>query len=372
MNRLQQLTAQGQSLWLDYIKRSFIADGELRKLIVEDGLTGVTSNPTIFDQAISRGDEYRSAIRSAAQRNKSAAEAYEEIVVADVRAAADELRGVFERTRGRDGYVSLEVSPHLAYDTEGSIAQARELWEHVARPNLLVKIPGTREGLPAIRRSIAAGININVTLLFGLPRYRAVAEAYMAGLEDRLAADQPVDRVASVASFFLSRIDLLVDPKLAAIAQRGGELAARARRLRGRAAIASAREAYQIYRELFGGERFRRLAAAGARPQPVLWGSTSTKNPEERDVRYVEALIGPGTINTMPLRTLDAFRDHGDPTPRLEEDLDGARTVLRELGEVGIDLDAVSRQLEREGVQKFSEPFDHSQAELERRLAAIR
>jgi len=372
MNRLKQLTAHGQSLWLDYIKRSFVAGGELRKLIEEDGLTGITSNPTIFDEAITQGDEYENAIRSAAQRNKSAEEAYQEIVIADVQAAADELRGVFERTQGRDGYVSLEVSPHLAYDTEGSIAQARKFWERVARPNLFIKIPGTREGLPAIRRSIAAGININVTLLFGLPRYRAVAEAYMAGLEDRLAAGQPVDRVASVASFFLSRIDLLVDPKLEEIAERGGELAARARRLRGQAAIASAKQAYQIYKELFGGERFRRLAAAGARPQPVLWGSTSTKNPEERDVRYVEALIGPDTINTMPRKTLDAFRDHGDPTPRLEEDLDGARTVLRELGEIGIDLDTVSQQLEKEGVEKFSQPFDHSHAELERRLAAAR
>lgn len=370
MNRLRQLTAHGQSLWLDYIKRSFVVDGELRKLITEDGLTGITSNPTIFDEAISRGDEYGSAIRSAAQRNRSAEEAYKEIVIADVQAAADELRGVFERTQGRDGYVSLEVSPHLAYDTEGSIVQAREFWERVARPNLFIKIPGTREGLPAIRRSIAAGININVTLLFGLPRYRAVAEAYMAGLEDRLAAGQAVDRVASVASFFLSRIDLLVDPKLEEIAKRGGEFAARARRLRGQAAIASAKEAYQIYKELFGGERWLRLAAA--RPQPVLWGSTSTKNPEERDVRYVEALIGPGTINTMPRKTLDAFRDHGDPTPRLEEDLDGARAVLRELGEIGIDLDDVSQKLEKEGVQKFSKPFDHSHAELEARLAAAR
>lgn len=372
MHRLKQLTASGQSLWLDYIKRSFVAGGELRKLIAEDGLTGVTSNPTIFDDAISRGDEYESAIQHAAQRNKSAEEAYKAIVIADVQSAADELRSVFERTQGRDGYVSLEVSPRLAYDTEGSIAQAREFWERVARPNLFVKIPGTREGLPAIRRSIAAGININVTLLFGLPRYRAVAETYMAGLEDRLAAGQSVAHVASVASFFLSRIDLAVDPKLEDIAERGGELAARARRLRGQAAIASAKQAYQIYKELFGGERFRRLAAAGARPQPVLWGSTSSKNPEERDVRYVEALIGPDTINTMPRKTLDAFRDHGDPTPRLEEDLDGARTVLRELGEIGIDLDAVSQQLEKEGVQKFSTPFEHSLIELERRLAATR
>lgn len=372
MNRLKQLTAHGQSLWLDYIKRSFLAGGELRKLIAEDGLTGITSNPTIFDEAITQGDEYESAIRSAAQRSRSAGEAYQEIVIADVQAAADELRGVFERTQGRDGYVSLEVSPHLAHDTDGSIAQAREFWERVARPNLFVKIPGTLEGLPAIRRSIAAGININVTLLFGLPRYRAVAEAYMAGLEDRRAAGQAVDRVASVASFFLSRIDLLVDPKLEELAKRGGELAARARRLRGQAAIASAKQAYQIYKELVAGERFRRLAAAGARPQRVLWGSTSTKNPQQRDVRYVEALIGPDTIDTMPLKTLEAFRDHGDPTPRLEEDLDGARAVLRELAEIGIDLDAVSQQLETEGVQKFSQPFDHSHAELERRLAAAR
>jgi transaldolase len=372
MNRLQQLTAHGQSIWLDYISRGFVTGGELRRMIAEDGVTGMTSNPTLFDEAIGQGDEYESAIDAAARRTVSAEEAYNEIVVADVQAAADELRGVFERTQGRDGYVSLEVSPHLAYDTERSVAQAREFWQRLARPNVFVKIPGTREGVPAIRRSIAAGININVTLLFGLPRYRAVAEAYMAALEDRISAGEPVDRVRSVASFFLSRIDVLVDPKLDEIADRSGELSARARALRGRTAIASAKLAYQVYKELFDGERFRRLAHAGARPQLLLWGSTSTKNPQQRDVRYVEALIGPDTINTMPLKTLRAFRDHGDATPRLEEDIDGARAVLRELAAIGIDLDAVSDELEKEGVRKFIEPFDRSRAEIGRRLAARR
>lgn len=369
MNRLKQLTTHGQSLWLDYIRRTFVTTGELRKLIDDDGLTGVTSNPAIFAEAISQGDEYEAEIRRGAERHESPEDVYARIAIADVQRAADELRDVFVATDARDGYVSLEVSPHLAYDTEGSIAQARELWQRLNRPNVFIKIPGTAEGLPAIRRLLAEGININVTLLFGLPRYRAVVETFLAGLEDRLAAGQPVDRIACVASFFLSRIDLAVDPLLERLAQTDREKAPVAERLRGKAAIASAKEAYQIFKQLHGAERFRRLEASGARPQRVLWASTSTKNPAERDVRYVEALIGPGTINTMPRNTLEAFRDHGDPTPRLEEDLGAARAVLRELGEAGISLEAISRQLEEEGVQKFLRPFDRLHDELRRKLS---
>ena len=370
MNRLQQLTTHGQSIWLDYIRRSFVVSGELGRLIQEDALTGVTSNPAIFDEAITQGDEYDPAIRRAAGLHDSPEEIYTKIVIADVQLAANELRPVFERTGGHDGYVSLEVSPHVAHDTEGSIAEARELWQRVDLPNVFIKIPGTEAGLPAIRRCIAEGINVNVTLLFGLPRYRAVVESYFSGLEDRLAAGKPIDRVASVASFFLSRIDLVVDPMLEELARENREHSKRAERLRGRAAIASAKQAYQMFKELHDGKSFQQLTAAGARPQRVLWASTSTKNPQERDVRYVEALIGPETINTMPRKTLEAFRDHGDPTPRLEENLEQARAVLRELGELGISLDAVSRRLEHEAVKKFTQPFDHLHEALRHKLGA--
>ena len=298
-----------------------------------------------------------------------AEEAFEEIAIGDIQRVADELRPAFERTEGRDGYVSFEVSPLLAHETGASIRQARDFWARIDRPNLFIKIPATTEGLPAIRALIAEGINVNITLLFSLNRYRAVAESYIAGLEDRLAAGGAIDRVASVASFFLSRIDLVVDPKLEAMGRSNAELADRARALHGKTAIVCAKQAYQIYKEIFADARFRRLAAAGARTQRVLWASTSTKRPKERDVRYVEALIGPDTINTMPLKTLEAFRDHGDPTPRLEEGLDEVRATLRELGEIGINLEAVGRQLEEEGIRKFIEPFDHLQAELRRKLA---
>jgi transaldolase len=275
---------------------------------------------------------------------------------------------VFERTQGRDGYVSFEVSPHLAHETEASLRQARDFWSRIDRPNLFIKIPATAAGLPAIRALIADGINVNITLLFSLTRYRAVADAFNSGLEDRIAAGSPVDRVASVASFFLSRIDLVVDPKLDEIRRRGGESETGAQGLHGKAAIACAKQAYQIYKELVASDRFRRLSAAGARPQRVLWASTSTKRPEERDVRYVEALIGPDTINTMPLKTIEAFRDHGDATPRLEQDLGDVRATLRKLGEIGISLEAVGRQLEEEGVRKFIEPFDHLHTELRRKV----
>lgn len=369
MNPLLQLTAQGQSIWLDFTRRNFVESGALRKLIDEDGLTGVTSNPTIFDEALSRGDEYEPVIQSAIKRGLPAEEIFEEIAMADIQRVADELRPVFDRTRGRDGYVSFEVSPHLAHDTEASIRQAREFWTRIDRPNLFIKIPGTAEGIPAIRALLTEGINVNITLLFGLTRYREVAEAFLGALEDRLVAGGAIDRLASVASFFLSRIDLLVDAKLEEIGRMGAQREGRARALRGKAAIACAKQAYQIYKDIVSDGRFRRLAAAGAHPQRLLWASTSTKRPEERDVRYVEALIGPDTINTMPLKTLEAFRDHGDPTPRLEQGLDGVRATLRELGEMGIDLGLVSRELEEDGVRKFVAPFDHLHEQLRQKIA---
>lgn len=371
MNRLLQLTEHGQSIWLDFTRRSFVESGALRKLIEDDGLTGVTSNPAILDEAISEGDEYEDAIQHAFKRGLSAEEIFEETAIADIQRVADELRPVFERTHGQDGYVSFEVSPHLAHKTAASIRQARDFWKRIDRPNLFIKIPGTAEGLPAIRTALAEGININITLLFSLTRYREVAEAFMAGLEDRLAAGGAIDRIASVASFFLSRIDLVVDPKLEEIGRRDPAQAGRARALRGKAAIACAKLAYQIYKEITAGERFQRLAAAGARPQRLLWASTATKRPEERDVRYVEALIGPDTINTMPLKTIDAFRHHGDPTPRVEQGLDDMRATLRELGELGVSLRAVSEQLEKEGVRKFIEPYDHLHEQLRRKEGTV-
>ncbi|PTX91541.1 transaldolase [Opitutus sp. ER46] len=368
MNPLQTLASHGQSVWLDFTRRQFVENGSLRKLINEDALTGVTSNPAIFAEAISQGAEYQSAIEHAAKRGLPAEEAYLEIVTEDIQRVADELRDVYEQTQGRDGYVSLEVSPHLARDTEGSLRQARDLWSRIDRPNLYIKIPGTIEGLPVIRALTADGINVNVTLLFSLTRYRAVAEEYLAGLQQRAAAGEPVDRVSSVASFFLSRIDLKVDPRLAELGRESAEAAARVAALQGQAAIACAKQAYQIYRELFGRERFHKLAVQGARPQRLLWASTSAKRPKERDVRYVEALIGPDTINTMPLKTLEGFRDHGDPTPRLEKNLDEVRATLRELGECGIDLEATARELEEEGLTKFTEPFDQLFASLQQKV----
>ena len=271
---------------------------------------------------------------------------------------ADLLRPVYDRREGKDGYVSLEVSPHLAHDSAGTLIEARRLWERVNRPNLFIKVPGTWEGLPAIRQLAREGINVNVTLLFGIPRYRAVAEAYLDGLAERAARGLPLERVASVASFFLSRIDVIVDPLLDRICQEGGEKAQVAAALKGETAIACAKAARDQYREILGGDRFLALAAQGARPQRLLWASTGTKNPEYSDVKYVEPLIGEDTVNTAPLETIAAYRDHGHPASRLEQGAYEARRVLERLAGLGIDLAAVTQQLEDEGVEKFSRPFD--------------
>jgi len=357
-NPLLQLQTFGQSIWLDFIRRGMIVSGELGRLIEENGLKGVTSNPSIFEKAIAESSDYDSAIRSLAREGKSAAQIYEELVVEDIRQTADLFRPLYDRMDGRDGFVSLEVSPHLAHDTDGTVREARHLWAKVDRPNVLIKVPGTVEGLPAIRQLISEGINVNVTLLFGLSRYQAVAEAYIAGLEERAAGGLPLGRISSVASFFLSRIDVLVDPLLEKKLQEGGRLADSASLLRGKVAIASAKAAYQLYKEIHKEERFRKLAAKGARPQRVLWASTSSKDPAFSDVKYVEALIGADTVNTVPLETLIAYRDHGNPAPRLEEDLEASKRVLQQLKETGIDLDAVTLQLENEGIEKFVNPFD--------------
>jgi len=355
---LKELGTLGQSLWLDYIRRDLIASGKLRRLIEEDGLRGMTSNPSIFEKAIADSHDYDEDIRAIAFSGKGAETIYETLSQQDVQKAADEFRPLYDRTDGKDGYVSLEVNPHLAHDTKGTIEEARRLWSALGRPNVLIKVPATANGLPAIQQLISEGISVNVTLLFGLPRYRQVAEAYIAGLEARAAQGQPLKHLASVASFFVSRIDALVDPLIERLIAPGCKESDLARKAHGQIAIASAKMAYQIYKEIFADDRFRKLATKGARVQRLLWASTSTKNPDYSDVKYVEALIGPDTVDTAPLGTLDAYRDHGEPKARLEQDVKEARWVLDRLPELGISIDTVTRQLEDEGVEKFIKPFD--------------
>jgi len=357
-NPLKQLGTLGQSIWLDYIRRDLMSSGGLRRLIEEDGLRGMTSNPSIFEKAIVESHDYDEDIRAMALKGKDAEATYETISQRDVQSAADEFRLLYDRTDGQDGYVSLEVNPHLAHDTRGTAKEARRLWAALNRPNVFIKVPATADGLPVIQELISQGINVNVTLLFGLPRYRQAAEAYIAGIEARAAQGKPIKHVASVASFFVSRIDALVDPLLEKLAAQGGKQADLAKKMRGQVAIASAKMAYQIYKEILGSDRFKKLAAQGARVQRLLWASTGTKNADYSDVKYVEALIGPDTVNTAPIKTLDAYRDHGEPKARLEQDVDEARGVLERLPELGISIDYVTRQLEDEGVEKFIKPFD--------------
>jgi transaldolase len=367
---LKQLGTLGQSLWLDYISRELIASGELKRMIVRDGLRGMTSNPAIFEKAIVDGREYDAAIRAMARAKRSAMEIYEALSQRDVRSAADEFRPLYERTGGADGYVSLEVNPHLARDTQGTIREARRLWRALDRHNVMIKVPATAQGLPAIERLIGEGINVNVTLLFSLPRYREVAQAYCAGLAARLTQHKAVSRVASVASFFLSRIDVLVDPLLEKVVARGGPRAALARQAHGQTAIASAKEAYRIYRDIFEGAPFRSAVEEGARPQRLLWASTGTKNPRYSDVKYIDAIVGPNTVNTAPPKTIDAYRAHGDPKERLEEGLGEAGDVLKSLARLGISLDAATRGLEDEGIDKFNAPFDKLLGSLEKERVA--
>jgi pyruvate kinase len=366
-NPLRQLETLGQSIWLDYIRRDLIASGGLRRLIEEDGLRGMTSNPSIFEKAIADSHDYDEEIRALALAGKDANAIYETLSQRDVQSAADEFRPLYDRTDGQDGYVSLEVNPHLAHDTRETTEEARRLWAALNRPNVFIKVPATAEGLPAIQQLISEGINVNVTLLFGLPRYGQVVEAYIAGIEARAAQGEPVKQVASVASFFVSRIDALVDPLLEKLIAQGGKEADLAKRARGQVAIASAKTAYQIYKEICGSDRFKKLAAQGARSQRLLWASTSTKNPDYSDVKYIEALIGPDTVNTAPLETLDAYRDHGEPKTGLEQDVEEARRVLERLPELGISIDKVTRQLEDEGVEKFNQPFEKLMAALAQR-----
>lgn len=349
MNRLQNIHDFGQSIWLDSFDRKLMDSGELQKLIDEDALCGITSNPSIFEKAVTSSSDYDEDIRKLASENKSDEEIFFGFATSDIQRAADILKPVYDKAKGTDGFVSLEVSPHLANDTEGTIKQARELWKIVSRKNVMIKIPGTKEGLVAIKQCISEGININVTLLFGLDRYREVTEAYISGLEERVKNNQPIDHVESVASFFLSRIDVLIDPILKE---------KKLDNLVGEIAIASAKEAYEIYKEVFFSDRFKSLEQKGASKQKVLWASTSSKDPSFSDVKYVEALIGPDTINTLPMETINAFRDHGNAASRLENGLLSATKHLEQLKENGIKLDELTQQLEEEGVQKFNKAYD--------------
>lgn len=362
-NPLHRLQALGQSIWLDDIRRGWLRDGRLSRLIVDDGIAGVTSNPAIFAKSIGEGAEYDEDIADLARAGDSVEEIYETLALADVQAAAELLRSTFSATHGVDGFVSLEVSPHLADDTGATVTEGLRLWRAFNRPNAMIKVPGTDAGVPAITELIAAGVNVNVTLLFGIVRYRAVVDAFLAGLEQRLQADQPIDRIASVASFFLSRIDTLVDARLEALDMK------EAKAMRGRAAIACARLAYQHYLQWTTGQRWRALEAMGARPQRLLWASTSTKNPAYKDTMYVDALIAPNTVSTLPPATVDAYRDHGDPAVRVTDDLAGAMDTMRLMRDWGIDPNTVARQLEREGVRKFKEPFDALLATLQTRAS---
>jgi len=371
-NPLQRAVGFGQSVWLDFLSRALLVSGELVSLIQEDGVSGVTSNPAGLEQAIAGGAGYDDAIAELARRGLGAAEIYQALVLDDIRMTAELLRPLYDRLDGRDGLVSLGVSPHLAYDSVGMLQEARRLWELVDRPNLLIKVPGTWEGLSAIRQLTREGINVNVTLLFGIPRYRAVAEAYLDGLSERAAHGLPMERVTSVAGFFVSRMDLLVDPLLATVAQGEGAPARMAASLRGEMAIACAKVARKIYREMLTEDRYLALAARGARPQRILWASTGAKDPG-CGLRYVEALLGPDTVQSAALETLAAFRDHGSPAPRLDQGVQEALGVLGRLSELGIDLKVVSQQLEDEGVQELVRSFDSMIRSIElKRAAALR
>lgn len=349
MNPLNKIHELDQSIWLDLLDRDIMNSGKLQSLIDNDDLRGLTSNPSIFEKAISGSTDYADDITTLSQKEKDNSVIFFDMAIADIQKAADIFKPVYDKTAGKDGFVSLEVSPYFANDTDRTIEQARELWKKVDRKNVMIKIPATKEGLPAIRECLREGINVNVTLLFGLPRYREITEAFMGGLEDRLHEGHSIEGVSSVASFFLSRIDVMVDEMLD---EKDSE------NLKGKVAIASAKMAYQIYLEMISSDRFKNIEAKGAEKQRLLWASTSTKDPELSDVLYVENLIGKDTINTLPLETIDAFRDHGKVAETLTQHIDDARKVLAELSSKGIDIDTITHKLEIEGVDKFNKAYD--------------
>ena len=356
-NRLQRLHDAGQSIWLDFIERGMLHDGGLQRRIADDVLTGMTSNPTIFEKALAEGDVYDAQIRESAG-GLSAGQLFELIATTDVRNACDAFAGIHAATKGGDGYVSIEVSPSAANDAAATIAEARRLWKTVGRPNVMIKVPGTVDGARAVRQLISEGINVNITLLFAIAAHDRVIDAYMAGLEDRVAAGRPIDGLASVASCFVSRVDTEVDKRLDAMARQSGDAARELGALHGRAAVANAKLAYALFAQRFASDRWRALSAKGGRLQRPLWASTSTKNPAYRDVLYVEELIGPDTVNTMPPNTIDAFRDHGEVKRTVDAELDRARAEIAAIEKAGIAMEQVTAKLLADGLASFQKSFD--------------
>jgi transaldolase / glucose-6-phosphate isomerase len=358
-NPLKGLLAYGQSPWLDYIRRNILLNGDLKKMIDNDGLRGMTSNPAIFEKAITAGDDYNDFIKAADAPSSTAMALYEKIAIRDVQDATDIFRPVYAETKGRDGYVSLEVSPNLAFDTQATIEEARRLWKAVNRANVMIKIPATPQGIPAIRQALEEGINVNITLLFAQSAYEQVAEAYLSALEARAAKNQNLAQIASVASFFVSRIDSLVDSTIENMLKTETDSAKTSllQSLQGKVAIANARRTYHKYQELFGGSRWKALAAKGAQTQRLLWASTSTKNPKYRDVLYVEELIGADTVDTIPPATFDAFRNHGKLRNSLTEDVAGANKTMSDLEAAGISMKQITDKLLADAVKLFQDPF---------------
>lgn len=373
MNPLVDLKNLGQSIWLDFITRRFMNDGKLDRLIQTDGLSGVTSNPTIFEKAVTGGPEYDDTIRQGLASGKQPPAIFEALAIEDIQRACDAFHPVYEQTHGLDGYVSIEVNPHLARDTQGTHEEARRLWQSVNRPNVMIKIPGTREGLPAIEQTLAQGINVNITLIFALKRYEEVIAAWLAGLNRLAAAGKPLGSVASVASFFVSRVDTLVDKRLdMKMAAAPLEERKRLDALFGKAGIANAQKAYAIFEKMLVSPEFQALEAKGAQPQRPLWASTSTKNPKYRDVMYVEELAGPQTINTLPLATVDAARDHATVRKALPADPAAAEQIFQQLSAVGITMDDVTKQLEEEGIQLFAKSYDELIQSIEKKKEALK
>jgi transaldolase len=370
-SRLQRLHDAGQSLWLDYIDRTMLGNGDLARRIREDALTGMTSNPTIFEKALGEGSAYDEQLAGASPE-LTPWERFELVETTDVRNACDIFRPVYDATKGEDGYVSIEVSPGSANNASATVAEAHRLWTTVDRPNVMIKVPGTAEGAEAVRRLTADGINVNITLLFAVEAHERVIDAYISGLEDRVKQGKPIDRISSVASFFVSRVDSEIDKRIDAAAAADPAKAAGLKALKGKAAIANAKLAYALFQRKFSGQRWDALAAKGARVQRPLWASTSTKNPEYRDVMYVEQLIGPNTVNTLPPATIDAFRDHGEVARTVDRDIDGAKRVIADLERAGISLADVTAKLLKDGITNFQKSFDGLLANLEKKTPAAR
>jgi transaldolase len=371
-NRLQDIHDAGQSIWLDSIDRRMLHDGELDRRVRDDALTGMTSNPTIFQKALASSNAYDDQIVEAEEQGHTSWELFELLETTDVRDACDHFAAVYSSTRGADGYVSIEVSPGVSHSADATVEEARRLWKTVDRPNVMVKVPGTTEGAIAVRRLIAEGINVNITLLFAIQAHDRVIEAYMAGLEDRIKARQPIDGLASVASFFVSRVDTEIDKRLDALIARADQPEKeRLKMLKGRAAIANAKLAYRLFRQRFAGPRWEALAKQGARVQRPLWASTSTKNPEYRDVMYVEDLIGPDTVDTMPPATIEAFRDHGVVDRTVDKKVAAAEGLLKEIEAVGIRVNDVTEKLLVDGIASFQKSFDELIAGLEAKIGSL-